>query len=54
MPREKVSSQGIVYFGTDRKRWNTQFYDYNSIIQKSSKKINALKMKKVQINIYKV
>ena len=52
MPREKGSSQGMVYSRTDRKRWITQFYDYNSITQKSSKKINALKMKRLKRNIY--
>ena len=52
MPREKESSQGMVYSRTDRKRWITQFYDYNSITQKSSKKINALKMKRLKRNIY--
>lgn len=43
MPREKGSSQGMIYSRMDRKRWITQFYDYNSITQKSSKKNKCFK-----------
>lgn len=43
MPREKGSSQGSVYFRPDRKRWIAQYYDYDPITLKSSKKTKCFK-----------
>ncbi|MGN1012402.1 MAG: hypothetical protein ACI4ON_01040 [Clostridia bacterium] len=53
MPREKGSSQGTVYFRPDRKRWIAQYYDYDPITLKSSKKTKCFKDEDSAKKIYK-
>jgi len=41
MPREKGTSEGTIYFNKQRKKWNAQFIEYDSITGQLSKKTKS-------------